>query len=106
MAMFSGDTVVRNANEDSCRVQVRLFDMYLCTPAVAGYGARIFIHKDGRGAAHELLKKLSCWGGHDKDWNDFWGYEFGAPEYVNCCVYWLQDHLFVEMTAEERMFYL
>ena len=65
---------------------------FIIDRVIPGYGPRIFLNgdhiarfePDGTATkletAHQRLKTLCCWGGHDKVWEspkgDFWGYEF------------------------------
>lgn len=61
--------------------------IYVPQPAMAGYGARIWIWRVDAEPAFEMMKLLSKWGGHDKSDGENLAWEFGPEQFESAKVY-------------------
>ena len=61
---------------------------YHVTPAYPGYGARIWISQSRlTERVIERLNFLSNWGGHDKESDGDWAWEFNETRFEEACSY-------------------
>lgn len=80
---------------------------FLCP---SGYSPRIFLNgniirqdyeETELDRAHSLLKSLSTWGGYDKNWNGYFGYEL-PDEQFNAIVSAIHNLLGEPLSKEEE----
>lgn len=62
--------------------------------AFAGHGARIFVHPD-EVTECSRLSEMCKWGGHDKELNGMWGFEF-SDDMFSAMVEWMKSRGFSE----------
>lgn len=64
--------------------------VYVYRDAPPGYGPRVFVLYADVATLDAVLKRLSTWGGHDKDTGKAKGYEFPSSEpwrFADACAY-------------------
>jgi len=69
------------------------------TPAVPGYGARIWLLRDERQDIKTELNHLSRWGGVDKTDGNWMAWEFGAEQFTQAIDFLVGNHCFTEIKS-------